>query len=474
MHPVHIHRAKIGTAAAVPIQPPIQMGGSLRNGQKTGSVAILDDFGDQLNHTFTPLLILLLAGIAMTKVYFLHPIACDIPAIPGDEFRSFAESVCWSSGIIRMEKDDEIPDGEVEWEKLLGRSEIAFHQWMPFCLSIQAILFYLPHLIWKVLSTNSFGDNLIYLITRAVAAGRCEEQAARLKLVRACADHLYLLSRQHFSTSMSICSRVQDSLCSRQPCGSSCLMKRRMGNHSVICYLFVKVLYISNCAGQIFLTVRCLRPSPTYGSVFDGVSGRLLSFAHSRKEWEGSQLFPHKALCPVRIPHLGVQSQTYTAICALTMNVLNEKIYLFLCVWILGVLTVTTATTLSWMWRLLIRAHSNSYLRSFLYISLLSPPPFQSLGTMEVVEVAGGICQTAGLDGALVERFLTEVVGNDGNLMVRMLRRNAGDVVTGEIFVTWWRMFKAMEGRGEVEDDASEYAATSPRTYVGMQEPNSV
>nr|CDS19680.1 innexin unc 9 [Echinococcus granulosus] len=227
-----------------------------RHESRTDSMVILEDFGDQLNRIYTPLLILLLAAAAMTNVYFLPQISCNIPTLPADDFRGFAESVCWSRGAIGVDKDEEMPGDEVEWEKLQGRR-------------------------------------------------------------------------------------------------------------------------------------------------------------------------------------------------------------------------VTAITTVAWMWRLLVRAHSNSYLRAFLYTSLLAPPPFRSSDTMEVVEVGGGVYQTASLDGALVERFLTEVVGNDGNLMIRMLRCNAGDIVTGEIFVTWWWMFKAMEGRGD-EDDLSGYAATPPRTYVEMQEPNLV
>ncbi|CDS37736.1 Innexin unc 7 [Echinococcus multilocularis] len=446
---------------------------SQRRESRTDSMVILEDFGDQLNRIYTPLLILLLAAAAMTNVYFLPQISCNIPTLPADDFRGFAESVCWSRGAIGVDKDEEMPGDEVEWEKLQGRRAVSFHQWVPFCLSIQAILFYLPHLIWKVLCTSSFGDSLNYLVTRAKAAGRCEEQAVRAKFVRACADHLYLLSRQHFSTSTSIWSRVQDSLCSRQPCRSCCFVKRRIGNHLVIYYLLMKALYIANCIGQIFAIVCFLGPNNTYRSSLGGFTERLLSFAASYGEWGGSQFLPHQALCPVRVPHLGVRSQTYTAICALTMNVLNEKIYLFLWMWILAVLAVTAITTAAWMWRLLVRAHSNSYLRAFLYTSLLAPPPFRSSDTMEVVEVGGGVYQTASLDGTLVERFLTEVVGNDGDLMIRMLRCNAGDIVTGEVFVTWWWVFKAMEG-GQDEDDFSGYAATPPRTYVEMQESNLV
>lgn len=105
-------------------QPQIRMGGSPQNRSRADPVVILEDFGDQLNRIYTPLLILLLAGIAAIEVYFLRPITCNIPALPGDDFRGFAESVCWSSGAIRMDKNDEIPEDEAGWEKLQGRSGV--------------------------------------------------------------------------------------------------------------------------------------------------------------------------------------------------------------------------------------------------------------------------------------------------------------------------------------------------------------
>lgn len=100
------------------------MGGSPQNGSRTDAVVVLEDFGDRLNRVYTSLLILLLAGIATTEVYFLRPITCNIPALPGDDFRGFAESVCWSGGAIRMDKDGGMPDDEAGWEKLRGRSGV--------------------------------------------------------------------------------------------------------------------------------------------------------------------------------------------------------------------------------------------------------------------------------------------------------------------------------------------------------------
>lgn len=332
----------------------------------------------------------------------------------------------------------------------------------------------MPHLIWRALSNSSFGDNLTYLITRAKVAGTSRDPAIRMRLVRACADHLYLLSRQHFNTSTSPWSRMQECLCSSQVCGHSCVMaKKRMCNHSAVFYILVKLLYIINCVGQMFIVIQLLGADNTIRSNLVGFSERLLNLATNKHEWGGSKYFPHQALCPIHVPYVGVDSHLYTAICAVPVNVLHEKLYLFLWVWILAVLTVTLATTIAWIWRLLIRSHSNSYLRSFLYVSMLAPPSYKNTESSKEPDLAGGVNETVTLNGALVERFLTEVVGCDGNFLIRMLRLNAGVIITGEILVAWWRMFRAMESADDddVEDDMSEYDPALLLTFDGVHQP---
>lgn len=343
---------------------------------------------------------------------------------------------------------------------------LAFYQWVPFCLLVQAILFYLPHLIWHTLSNCSFGDNLSYLITRAKTAAVTEDALSRAKLVRACADQLYLLSRQHFNTSTSPWSKFQECLCANRTCGHSCTVEKRMCNHSALYYLLVKVLYILNCIAQVFLAVCLLGQDVSALNALTGFSELLTGQDY------GTRLFPHTGRCTVRVPSVVVQSQSYLATCALPVNVLNEKIYLFLWVWTLAVLTLSVGTTLTWIWRLLMRSHRNSFMRSFLYVSLLTPPSFQASEAADLDIMSGsGACQAASLDGALVERFLTEVVGCDGNFMIRMLRLNAGSIVTGEILVTWWRMFKAIES-AEDEGEVVEFEPANPqaRTFAEMNE----
>ncbi|KAM7543263.1 hypothetical protein Aperf_G00000018346 [Anoplocephala perfoliata] len=432
-------------------------------GSRADSMVILEDFSDRLNSVYTSLILLLLATITMANVYFVRPISCSIPTLPKDDFAGYAESVCWSQGTMSL-------DGGGEEDGPQRRAGISFSQWMPFCLSVQAVLFYLPHLIWRALLNSSFGDNLGYLVTRAKTAAVTDDAISRARLVRACADHLYLLSRQHFNTSTNAWSRFQERLSSKPICGRPCYVGRRMSNHSAVYYILVKIIYVANCIGQIFLAASFLGRGMSTLSILTGFSERL-SGGH---EYE-SKYFPRTGKCIFRVPSLGVQSQIYTVTCALPANVLNENIYLFLWIWILAVLAVSVISTLAWIRRLLMRAHSNSFLRSYLYISLLAPPYIK---TSESVELSGdaifgsGAYQVASLDGKLVERFLTEVVGCDGNFLIRVLRLNAGSIAAGEVLTTWWRLFRAMES-AEDEDEILEFRPAHARTIAEMNEPDS-
>ncbi|VDM25211.1 unnamed protein product, partial [Hydatigera taeniaeformis] len=301
-----------------------------RYGSRGNDFSTLEDFSDRLNNFYTTLILLILVSITMTNVYFLRPISCTAPSAPSGGFGSYAESVCWVQGTIGLGKDDSFPSNESQWNELRQRADISFYQWVPFCLSVQAILFYLPHLIWQAMSVYTLGDNLNYLIAHAQTATASEDLGTRSKLVQACAHHLYLLSRQHMETRKSSFSRLQHKVLAFTQCASFCVFGKRLGNRTAVLYLLVKVLYIINCLGQLFIVMRFLGPDSTSQSSLRAFSERLFNLASRRQEWGGSDIFPLQALCPIRIPNLGVRSQLYTAICALPVNMLNEKIYLFL------------------------------------------------------------------------------------------------------------------------------------------------
>ncbi|VDK25407.1 unnamed protein product [Taenia asiatica] len=422
-----------------------------RHGSKGNEFSTLEDFGDRLNSFYTTVILLILVSITMTNVYFLRPISCTAPSAPPSGFGSYAESVCWVQGTIGLKKGDKLPGNETEWDELRQRADISFYQWVPFCLSIQAILFYVPHLIWQALSVFTLGDNLNYLITCAQTATTSDDLATRSKLVQVCAHHLHLLSRQHTDTRQSTLSRFQRKALASTQCASLCVFGKRLGNRTAVLYLFVKFLYIVNCLGQLFIVMRFLGPDNASQSCLLAFSRRLFNFASRRQEWGGSDLFPLQTLCPIRVPNLGVRAQLYTAICALPVNMLNEKIYLFLWVWIIAALLVSIITAGLWMLRLLSRSCGEAFLRSFLETSLLTSSPHpdrEGQGDLHVLQVANWREKQ-------MKAFLLRAVGCDGNFLIRMLRLNAGDVIAGEILVAWWQLFhgvdeeKAMTEEGE-------------------------
>ncbi|VDN11987.1 unnamed protein product, partial [Dibothriocephalus latus] len=202
--PIYSHRQPTGrTYNQLTLMASFELGTGLLDGfiryrgYSDDPYSSLEDFADRLNHFVSSMIILVLAGVTMTEVYFLRPISCTLPTTPDGHFTEFAESLCWVQGTIGLNIEDALPNDLADWDELRERSDISFYQWVPFCLSIQAMLFYLPHLIWQALAINSLGDNLECLLSRAKRANQVDDGAARQNLVNACADHLCKLSRQH-------------------------------------------------------------------------------------------------------------------------------------------------------------------------------------------------------------------------------------------------------------------------------------
>ncbi len=218
------------------------------------------------------------------------------------------------------------------------------------------------------------------------------------------------------------------------PGGGFCVVGKRMGNRISFIYFLIKIIYFGNAIGQLFLIMRFL--GQTDNNMWAFVLS-LFNVFKSKREWGGSVFFPRQTLCPVRVPHLGVRKQTYTAVCALPVNMFNEKIYIFLWVWIAFVAVVSFFSILTWLFRLMVQSYSRNFLRSFLAVSLLTP----------LSETDDEKQPRREFTKDQADRFLAEVVRCDGNFMIRMLRLNAGDVVAGEILAEWWNLFRTEEER---------------------------
>ncbi|CAL8077683.1 unnamed protein product [Calicophoron daubneyi] len=434
---------------------------------RSSAFAHLEDFADRLSHFFSTVIILMLAGVTMANVYFLRPISCTLPTAPDFKFNDFAESVCWVRGTMALTESDQMPMNMEDWKQVKDKSDISFYQWVPFCLSIQAMLFFLPHVVWESLASYTLGENLDAILTMARNANMAEDSAKRQKSVEGAAYQLFRLSRQHQDNRSSRWARMQRRA-AQLPCGTVCVPGKRMGNVVMVTYLFVKLLYLFNAIGQLYIIRTFLGQD---GSLF-AFGEKLLGTLASKREWSESEFFPRQTYCPVTVRHLGTNNNVYTAICALPVNMFNEKIYIFLWLWIAMVATITGMSMVIWIGRSFLQSCQADFIRDFLVVSLqgqMNEPGRDHPSECSACAVTS--------DDPGISRFIGEAVRSDGTFLLRMVRSNAGDVVAGEILTCWWHMFIEFE-RAECaafEKRRTVYKAQAPleeQTYGNLNQPD--
>lgn len=111
-----------------------------------------DDFADRFSHNFTTLLLVIFTLVVSARQYIGKPIACWVPTEFTRAQEEYAESVCWvTSTYFLPVKQKTVPESTHEREE----RKILYYQWVPFVLMIQAFLFNLPCIIWRLFNWQS-------------------------------------------------------------------------------------------------------------------------------------------------------------------------------------------------------------------------------------------------------------------------------------------------------------------------------
>uniref|UniRef100_A0A5K4F321 Innexin n=2 Tax=Schistosoma mansoni TaxID=6183 RepID=A0A5K4F321_SCHMA len=109
-----------------------------------------DDFADRLNYQYTGVLMFLFIGLIGIRQYVGKPIQCWIPQEFTRGWEEYAENYCWVSNTYFAPLQHSLPPAP-DREMLL----IGYYQWAPIVMAIQAMLFYLPCLIWRLFMAQS-------------------------------------------------------------------------------------------------------------------------------------------------------------------------------------------------------------------------------------------------------------------------------------------------------------------------------
>ena len=187
---------------------------------------------------------------------------------------------------------------------------------------------------------------------------------------------------------------------------------RFYGNYLVLLYHLIKILYITNVIGQLFLLNAFL------GTSYHLYGFEVLEQMLKGKDWTTSDRFPRVTFCDFKIRVLG-NVQRYTVQCTLPANLFNEKIFLFIWFWFVFVAAATCGSFVLWM------ANSIYFPQQVRYIKT-------RIIAMDRLKNA---------PDKMVKDFVNNFLRRDGVFLIRLVSKNASDVIAAELVCGVWEHY---------------------------------
>lgn len=258
--------------------------------------AIIDNMVFRCHYRLTSAVLFLCCVLVTANNLIGDPISCiNDGAIPGHVINTY----CWITYTFTLPGQHGRPVGTSVAHSGLGneynqeRTYHSYYQWVPFMLFFQGLLFYMPHWIWKnweegrmrMISDGLRGNTIL---------GPEERKGRQGRLVR----YLYDSLNTHNSYSFG--------------------------------YFICEALNFINVVGNIFFVDKFL------GGAFLTYGSEVLKFSDMDQENRSDpmiEIFPRVTKCTFHKYGASGSIQKHDALCVLALNILNEKIYIFLWFW---------------------------------------------------------------------------------------------------------------------------------------------
>uniref|UniRef100_A0A7G3AHP4 Innexin n=1 Tax=Lutzomyia longipalpis TaxID=7200 RepID=A0A7G3AHP4_LUTLO len=265
--------------------------------------AIIDNMIFRCHYRITSAILFVCCIIVTANNLIGDPISCiNDGAVPTHVINTY----CWITYTFSIPGQHGRAIGTEVAHSGLGNdnAEKTFHsyyQWVPFMLFFQGILFYIPHWFWK-----NIEDGKIRMISegmRGFLISNADERISRQsRLVQYMVDSLS--THNTYATGYFIC----------------------------------EILNFINVVGNIFFVDKFL------GGAFLTYGTDVVKFSNMNQESRYDpmvEVFPRVTKCTFHKYGSSGSIQKHDALCVLALNILNEKIYIFLWFWfiILSVLS---------------------------------------------------------------------------------------------------------------------------------------
>ncbi|VDM96778.1 unnamed protein product [Thelazia callipaeda] len=362
------------------------------------------DTCDRMSYCYSTTILVVMSAFISGWSFVGSPIQCWFPAYYRGWWMEYALDYCYVQNTYFVPFTDTVPDNY--WDiaehvipipkNITHREDrlIGYYQWVPLVLALQAILFYLPAIIWRSL----------YTATGIKVAVICDTCSMRSNM--AVSDRTKNMEK--IASFLAYERDIRASLRGRTYDITS-------GRFLVASYLLTKLLYALNALFQFWIIKNFLGVdsiwwgAQVFGDLTHGV------------EWPQTGNFPRITLCDFAVRVLG-NLHRHTVQCVLMINMFNEKIFLFLWFWLLFMSAFSVLSLIQW----LIISATNVGGRQMVssYLEKIDPVSIHSSRRRE-----------------LLDEFLAEKLRPDGLFLLRLVQYNSGDIVTCELIATLWQRF---------------------------------
>ena len=270
--------------------------------------AIIDNMVFRAHYRITSAILFACCIIVSANNLIGDPINClSDGAVPENVINTY----CWITYTFTLPQTSHKPVGTHVAHPGLGgdyneKRYHSYYQWVPFMLFFQGILFYIPHWIWK-----QWEEGKVRMISDgmrgAMVDNKQERQAKSQRLVKYISDTMHL------------------------------------HNTYAAGYFFCEALNFVNVVGNIFFVDTFL------GGAFLSYGTDVIKFSNMNQEQRTDpmvEVFPRVTKCTFHKFGASGTIQKLDALCVLALNILNEKIYIFLWFWFILLAALSGAAML--------------------------------------------------------------------------------------------------------------------------------
>lgn len=390
--------------------------------------AAIDDGVDRMNRQYTVILFLIILIFLGLKQFVGDPIECFTPQYFSGAQEQYVNAYCWTASTYQVMAKDYNPfrpfkntdvllkgraaGGQVDHEfpesELTGHKEyISYYQWIPIIISVQAFLFYAPHLMWLALASQS-GVHIKGFMSGARGLGNLGKKSEREELLEDLAEQ--------FKRYIKVTRKLSSKSCGLPADRMFFSFGMKNGNFLCVWYIIVKIIFVINVILQLiglhyFLNVNII----LHG--FNVVKGIIFD-----SDWTESPRFPINTICEFRgQPQLHGYLLSYTCHCVLPINLYNDKIYAIVSLYLLMLAIATVFSFLHWFRKVVDLEFGSKFILRYLRVNDRKRQ-----------------AEEEGIWKATWDSFLSKSLRKDGIFIMMLVEINLGEVTADHLIVKLW------------------------------------